>query len=225
MSVLCLLQAGCSLGPASARIAHNAFDERDYRESLRLANRALTIYEYSAEDKASLLLLKANNYRRLREDDDADGIINYLIDTFPNTEAGYRAKAQLAAKKKKSSQGYKTKMRAKSVFNSDLSSHSKIIWPIVMVEQKYPAKAAQKKIEGTVELTFDISETGKVINISVIESNSSKVFVPSAKKALKMWRYNPVKKQNKSIVSKGHRVVLGFEFQNKRANFTVKILA
>ena len=101
LSVLCLLQTGCSLAPSAANRAYNAYDSREYKESLRLATRALSLYEYSIEDQASLVVLKANNYLKLGKFSDAEGVFRYLIDAYPNTEATFRAKALLSSKIKK----------------------------------------------------------------------------------------------------------------------------
>jgi tetratricopeptide (TPR) repeat protein len=98
--VICLTQAGCSLGPSAASRSYKAYNAGEYEESLRLTNRALSTYEYSQEDKANLLFLKADNYVKLKQPANALGIVLYIIETYPNTEAYFRAKTLLASLKK-----------------------------------------------------------------------------------------------------------------------------
>lgn len=55
----------------------------------------------------------------------------------------------------------------------------------------YPIYAVRNKIEGYVEMTFDISKSGEPINISVLKSIPEGVFDKAAIKALSNWRYAP----------------------------------
>ncbi|TEW51442.1 tetratricopeptide repeat protein [Psychromonas algicola] len=95
--LVCLFQTGCSLAPSAANRAYKAYDANDHKESLRLATRALTKYEYSREDTANLLLLKADNYLKLDNDVKASGTLNYILDEYVDTEAAYKAKSMLGS--------------------------------------------------------------------------------------------------------------------------------
>ncbi|MGJ8692925.1 MAG: TonB family protein [Thalassotalea sp.] len=220
LSVLCLLQTGCSLGPSASYGAYKAYDSKEYKDSIRKVTRALSKYEYSITDKSNLLFLKANSYLKLGEYANAEGVFRYLINTYPHTEAAFRAKAQLTSEIKKTAAIDKQRVAALSS-NRNVVSSNEIPWPIVMVEQKYPKNALKYQLEGSVKLAFDISEKGTVINIRVLESSPSEIFVNAATKALSMWRYKPVTKD----ISKEHIVVLGFEMKNNRPNLTMRILA
>ena len=48
--------------------------------------------------------------------------------------------------------------------------------PTVRVNPKYPISAVRKKVTGYTRMEFDISASGKVININVIESFPNQVF-------------------------------------------------
>lgn len=74
-----MILLSCSLAPSAANRSYKAFDSGNYKESIRLVNRALSTYEYSDGEKADLL---------------------YLLETFPETEAAYRAKVLMGAVKK-----------------------------------------------------------------------------------------------------------------------------
>jgi len=61
--------------------------------------------------------------------------------------------------------------------------------PVMRVEPKYPIDAAKNRITGYVQLAFDVSRTGDVSNINVIESSPTGVFDKVATKALSQWKY------------------------------------
>ncbi|WP_299808459.1 M56 family metallopeptidase [uncultured Shewanella sp.] len=63
------------------------------------------------------------------------------------------------------------------------------IHPLTRVEPKYPIQAAKAHQSGFVQLKFDISPSGAVSNVSVIESSPEAIFDKSAVTALKQWRY------------------------------------
>ena len=108
--------------------------------------------------------------------------------------------------------------------NRNVVSKNTIKTPIIMIQQKYPVKFARKGIEGYVKLEFDISEKGGVKNIRVIEPSPSIFFVQEAKNALSKWVYEPELENNKSIISKCHRVELGFVIKNRAPDFTIQFL-
>ncbi len=82
--------------------------------------------------------------------------------------------------------------------------------PIVRIEPRYPRAALQTGTEGWVNLTFDISETGAVTNVSVLEAQPKKVFNREAKRAVSKWKYRPKVINGKSVEQKGLQVRLDF---------------
>ncbi|MCL2913830.1 M56 family metallopeptidase [Shewanella corallii] len=62
-------------------------------------------------------------------------------------------------------------------------------YPKVRIEPTYPAKAVENKLEGYVQLSFDITPAGKVNNIKVLKSLPEGVFDQSAAEALAQWQY------------------------------------
>lgn len=63
--------------------------------------------------------------------------------------------------------------------------------PLVRVNPEYPVRAAQRGVEGWVEVEFTISKAGTVKSPHVIGYEPSKVFNTSALRAIRKWKYNP----------------------------------
>lgn len=76
---------------------------------------------------------------------------------------------------------------------------------------KYPFQAARDKVEGFVRLSFDIDESGKVVNVKVIEESPEKVFSKQAILAVSKWKYEPLIIDNKPVVQKMVSVYLDFK--------------
>ncbi|MCF2948916.1 hypothetical protein L0668_12415 [Paraglaciecola aquimarina] len=95
--VISFLQVGCSLAPSAASISQKLYNAGEYAKSIRKANYALSTYEYNAEEKANLVFLKAKSYAKLEQYTDAFGTIQYLMQSYPETEAFYRAKALMSS--------------------------------------------------------------------------------------------------------------------------------
>ena len=82
--------------------------------------------------------------------------------------------------------------------------------PIVRIDPKYPAIAARDGIEGWVKLSFDISPTGEVVNIKVLDSEPRRIFDRSAIKALAGWKYKPQFLDGQAKMQPGLSVKLDF---------------
>lgn len=78
------------------------------------------------------------------------------------------------------------------------------------VPPKYPEKARQMRIEGTVVLRVIISKKGKVREISVISGHP--LLVPAAIDAVKQWRYKPYRVAGHKVEAQTE-VVVNFEFE------------
>lgn len=61
--------------------------------------------------------------------------------------------------------------------------------PVLRIEPKYPIDAAKKGISGYVQLAFDISQSGEVSHIEVIQSSPTGVFDKVGVTALSQWQY------------------------------------
>lgn len=72
---------------------------------------------------------------------------------------------------------------------------------------QYPYKAARRGIEGWVRVVFEVTETGSVDNVEVIESDPPGVFDNAAVQAVYRWRFKPRVVNGKAISGKASQVV------------------
>ena len=73
---------------------------------------------------------------------------------------------------------------------------------VKQVAPEYPRGAERREIEGTVELTFDVTADGKVENVAVANASVPGVFDKAAIKALSRWKFeqgDPAQGMNISI--------------------------
>ncbi|RLB58420.1 MAG: protein TonB [Deltaproteobacteria bacterium] len=87
------------------------------------------------------------------------------------------------------------------------------IIPLVRIQPMYPRSAAQKRIEGWVEIEFDISTKGKVVNPRVIAAKPPNVFNRAALGAIVKWKYKPRIRNGVPVITRGVRVRLKFELE------------
>ena len=83
--------------------------------------------------------------------------------------------------------------------------------PIVRIDPEYPPVASRDGIEGWVELSFSIDESGAVQNVNVTDSEPKRIFDRAAKRALQRWKYQPKREQGKTVVQEGLSVILEFK--------------
>ena len=82
--------------------------------------------------------------------------------------------------------------------------------PIVRVEPMYPARAAQRKIEGWVVVEFSISKTGRVENSKILRANPPTIFNRAALKAVQKWKYKPRIDNGVPVDSHGNQTKITF---------------
>jgi periplasmic protein TonB len=87
--------------------------------------------------------------------------------------------------------------------------------PLVRIQPMYPRSAAEKRIEGWVELEFTITTTGAVKNARVISSQPPNIFDRSALRAIRKWKYKPTIVDGVAIETKGVRVRLTFKLDEE----------
>lgn len=85
--------------------------------------------------------------------------------------------------------------------------------PLYRKEPKYPIDYARLGKEGWVKMEFDISASGFVENIRVVESSGGKKFERESEEALKGWRYAPKFENGKPTVATSQFVQLDFKLQ------------
>jgi len=87
--------------------------------------------------------------------------------------------------------------------------------PIVRVNPKYPMDAMRKGTEGWVILAFDINKVGKVVNISVIDSQPKRIFDKAARHALRKWKYQAKSVDGQAVYQKARTVQLDFSMEQQ----------
>lgn len=85
------------------------------------------------------------------------------------------------------------------------------VTPLVRVPPQYPPNALSRGTEGWVQVEFDISETGAVLDPRVIDSDPPRTFDRYALRAVSQWKYKPRTVNGKGQIRKNVRVVISFE--------------
>lgn len=73
----------------------------------------------------------------------------------------------------------------------ELSEIDKNPTPIVRTAPIYPIQAKMRRVEGMVVLEFVVDKEGRARDIEVSRSEPDDIFVDSAKKAVRNWRFKP----------------------------------
>jgi TonB family protein len=87
------------------------------------------------------------------------------------------------------------------------------IAPLVRHNPDYPLDALAKRLEGWVQLKFDVTAAGFVENVSVVESSDTQ-FEEPAILALSKWRYLPRIEAGKRVATKDVRTRIVWQLQN-----------
>ncbi|MDW6004061.1 energy transducer TonB [Vibrio mangrovi] len=83
--------------------------------------------------------------------------------------------------------------------------------PLYKVKPDYPPRAKRREIEGTVTLKFDIDETGRAVNIHVVDSQPKRIFDRAARRALRYWKFQPRIVNGKAEKQNGMTQIIKFE--------------
>ncbi len=74
-----------------------------------------------------------------------------------------------------------------------------MLTPIVRIEPQFPRKAAMQGIEGFVVLAFEVTESGTVDNVQIVNSKPRRIFDMDAKRAVLKWKYKPQEEDGKPV--------------------------
>jgi protein TonB len=85
------------------------------------------------------------------------------------------------------------------------------IVPIVRVNPQYPVRAAERGIQGWVEVQFTISAAGTVKDAVVLNAKPGTIFNRSALRAIQKWKYNPKIEDGEAVERPGVKVRLTFK--------------
>lgn len=87
--------------------------------------------------------------------------------------------------------------------------------PIVRIAAQYPRRAAQKSIEGFVDLEFTVTKLGTTKDVTVIYAEPANVFNSAAINSVKKYKYRPKVEDGKPIDVPGVQIRVTFEMAKK----------
>ncbi|MFP6608278.1 MAG: energy transducer TonB [Myxococcota bacterium] len=96
----------------------------------------------------------------------------------------------------------------------DMGSDQDIV-PIVRVNPQYPIRAADRGIQGWVEVQFTISAAGTVKDPVVVDAKPATVFNRAALRAIRKWKYSPKIEEGVAVDRPAVRVKLHFNLENE----------
>ncbi|NJN50462.1 MAG: TonB family protein [Gammaproteobacteria bacterium] len=82
----------------------------------------------------------------------------------------------------------------------------------------YPASAEAAGIEGFVMVGYDVSDTGEVINVSVIDAQPPGVFDAAAIAAVAQWRFNAAVRHGVTVAATGRSSRIEFKLGDNEAH-------
>ena len=86
--------------------------------------------------------------------------------------------------------------------------------PSVRINPIYPARWQSAGIEGWVQVQFDITASGSVTNVEVIDAQPKGSFDAAATSAVARWKYDPMVRDGRAVERRGVRVVLRFQLDD-----------
>lgn len=81
----------------------------------------------------------------------------------------------------------------------------------MLMQPEYPVRAANRGIEGFVDVQFDVAPSGATQNVSVIHAEPERIFNRAAMRAVKKWKFQPAEKNGKAILYTGMVQRITFE--------------
>lgn len=82
--------------------------------------------------------------------------------------------------------------------------------PLVRIEPQYPMRAAERGVEGSCWVRFDVTPDGTPTNIDIFRCDSS-LFERASTRAVERWRYNPKVQDGVPVARRG--VETRFDFR------------
>ena len=98
----------------------------------------------------------------------------------------------------------------------DVAAIELSVIPLVRVPPNYPMMAIERGLQGSVTLRYDVSASGVVENVRVLESTDA-VFEEAASTALAQWKYLPRVAAGKRIATPNQETVIRFQLDNTPA--------
>jgi|GEM_PF-1672323 len=91
--------------------------------------------------------------------------------------------------------------------------------PYYKIKPKYPKAALLEGVEGWVLMEIDITETGEVENIRVLDGEQRNTFQSEAKRAVAQWKYKPfLDGSGKPFRKADHHVRVDFKLEEQETS-------
>jgi protein TonB len=81
--------------------------------------------------------------------------------------------------------------------------------PLVRIEPQYPVRAAERGIEGTCRVQFDVTPDGTPTNVRIMRCDSS-LFERNVIRAVERWRYQPKVEDGVPVARRGVQTDFNF---------------
>jgi len=82
--------------------------------------------------------------------------------------------------------------------------------PLVRIEPQYPPRAAERGVEGTCDVSFDVTPDGTPTNVQIVRCDSS-MLERSSIRAVERWRYNPKVENGIPVARRGVRTQFDYQ--------------
>lgn len=83
--------------------------------------------------------------------------------------------------------------------------------PMVIIEPRYPRKAAMEGIEGWVRFEFTVAPDGSPMNVKVVDAKPKRIFERDARKAIYKWKFKPRVIDGKAVEQPNMRYTMEFK--------------
>lgn len=83
--------------------------------------------------------------------------------------------------------------------------------PMVIIQPRYPRKAAMEGIEGWVKFKFTIAPDGTPKDVELVDANPRRMFERDARRAIYKWKFKP--KVVDGVAVEQHNMVYTMQFQ------------
>ena len=85
--------------------------------------------------------------------------------------------------------------------------------PLVRIPPQYPARAAERGLEGSCNMRFDVTPDGTPTNVEAVSCTSA-TFSRASIRAVERWRYSPKVENGVPVARRGVETTIEYEFND-----------
>jgi TonB family protein len=177
------------------RTAYLQYDRRNYADVLRTLNTNYSCTAWTAD----ALTLRALAYEGLYA-------IRLALESYEGAIKLYELQGRPLPT------GLQGRYQALAARHDPTDADAADVVPLTRVAPQYPARALSRRLQGWVQMEFEITDTGTVTNARVVDSSDA-VFDEAALTALRQWRYAPKFTDGLPIARPGVRTIIRFQLE------------